>query len=213
MKSFMGEALDAYVEQHSRARGPLYDELRKVTYEKARSPGMQVGRVEGALLALIVKISGAKRILEIGTFTGYSALSMAEALPPDGKLVTCDLDAEVVAIAKEFFDKSGWGDRIESRMGDALETIRAMPESETFDLVFLDADKARYPLYYEAVLPRIPSGGLILADNTLWSGAVLDPKTPDDIGITTFNDVVTADARVENVLLPVRDGVMLVRKR
>lgn len=213
MKSFMGEALDAYVEQHSRARGPLYDELRAVTYEKASSPGMQVGRVEGALLAMLVKISGAKRILEIGTFTGYSALSMAEALPPDGKLVTCDIDATVVAIAKAFFDKSGFGHRIESRMGDALETVRAMPASETYDLVFLDADKARYPIYYEEILPHVPSGGLIVADNTLWSGAVLDPKTPDDIGITTFNQSVTADPRVENVLLPVRDGVMLVRKR
>jgi caffeoyl-CoA O-methyltransferase len=213
MKSFMGEALDTYVEQHSRARGALFDELRTVTYAEAKSPGMQVGRVEGALLAMLVKITGAKRILEIGTFTGYSALSMAEALPPDGKLVTCDLDAHVVGIAKRFFEKSGFGDRIESRFGDALETIRAMPDDERYDLVFIDADKSRYPLYYEAVLPHVPSGGLIIADNTLWSGAVLDPKTADDVGITTFNDTVTADARVENVLLPVRDGVMLVRKR
>lgn len=213
MKSFMGEALDAYVEQHSRARGPLYDDLRAVTYEKANSPGMQVGRVEGALLAMLVKISRATRVLEIGTFTGYSALSMAEALPDHGKLVTCDLDATVVAIAKTFFDKSGFGHRIESRMGDALDTIRAMPADETYDLVFLDADKARYPIYYEEILPHVPPGGLIVADNTLWSGAVLDPKTSDDIGITTFNQKVTADPRVENVLLPVRDGVMLVRKR
>ncbi|MFO0616742.1 MAG: class I SAM-dependent methyltransferase [Polyangiaceae bacterium] len=213
MKSFMGEALDTYVEEHSRARGPLFDELREVTYARANSPGMQVGRVEGALLAMLVKISGARRILEIGTFTGYSALSMAEALPPDGKLVTCDIDAQVVSIAKEFFAKSGFGDRIESRMGDALDTIRAMPRDEVYDLVFIDADKARYPDYYEAVLPHVPVGGLIVADNTLWSGAVLDPKTPDDIGITTFNRLVTGDQRVENVLLPVRDGVMLVRKR
>lgn len=213
MKSFMGEALDAYVEEHSRARGPLYDELKRVTFEKVRSPNMQVGRVEGALLAMLVKISGAKRVLEIGTFTGYSALSMAEALPPDGKVVTCDIDPVAVGIAKEFFARSGFGERIESRMGDALDGVRAMPASEMYDLVFLDADKARYPDYYEAILPHVPSGGLFLADNTLWSGAVLDPKTPDDIGITTFNDRVTKDPRVENVLLPVRDGVMLVRKR
>ena len=211
MKSFMGSALDKYVEEHTRARPPLFDELRAVTYERMASPGMQVGRVEGALLSMIVKISRARRILEIGTFTGYSALSMAEALPDDGKLVTCDVDPTATAIARAFFDKSGHGHKIEIRLGDALETIRNAP-NETFDLVFIDADKARYVDYYEAVLPRLPSGGLLLADNTLWGGAVLDPKTPDDLGIAAFNDRVTSDPRVENVLLPVRDGVMLVRK-
>jgi len=212
MKSFMGSALDTYVEEHTRARAPLFDELREVTYARMDSPGMQVGRVEGALLSMIVKISRARRILEIGTFTGYSALSMAEALPDDGRLLTCDVDPDATAIARSFFDRSGHGHKIEIHLGDALETVRQLPPAESFDLVFVDADKARYVDYYEAVLPRMPSGGLLLADNTLWSGAVLDPKTPDDRGITAFNDLVTRDPRVENVLLPVRDGVMLVRK-
>lgn len=212
MKSFMGSELDAYVEAHSRPRGPLFDELRKITYERMQSPGMQVGRVEGALLALVVKIARARRVLEIGTFTGYSSLAMAEALPDDGKLVTCDIDPEAVAIARSFWDRSGHGHKIESRLGDALETVRGFDASVTFDLAFVDADKARYCDYYEAILPRLGPGGLVLADNTLWSGAVLDPKTDDDRGIVAFNDRVTNDPRVENVLLPVRDGVMLVRK-
>jgi caffeoyl-CoA O-methyltransferase len=212
MKSFMGSELDAYVEAHTRARGPLFDELKKTTYERMKSPGMQVGRVEGALLALVVKIARARRVLEIGTFTGYSALAMAEALPDDGKLVTCDIDPEAVAIARSFWDRSGHGHKIEARLGDALDTVRGLDASVTFDLAFVDADKARYSDYYEAILPRLVPGGVLLADNTLWSGAVLDPKTEDDRAIAAFNDRVTADPRVENVLLPVRDGVMLVRK-
>jgi caffeoyl-CoA O-methyltransferase len=213
MKSFMGSDLDAYVERHTSARAPIFDELEKVTYERMKYPGMQVGRVEGVLLAMLVKMVRAKRILEIGTFTGYSGLAMAEALPPDGRLVTCDLDPEAVAIAKKFFAAAGVAERIEVRFGDALETVSAMPAGTTFDLVFIDADKARYLDYYELVIPMLPSGGLLIADNTLWSGAVLDPQKPDDFGIVRFNDRVTEDPRVENVLLPVRDGVMLVRKR
>jgi caffeoyl-CoA O-methyltransferase len=213
MRLLIDAALDTYVTEHTRAPAPLFEELREVTYAQMQSPGMQVGRVEGAFLRLLVGISGARRILEIGTFTGYSALSMAEALPEDGKLITCDIDEKVVAVARGFFARSPHGKKIEVRVGDALETIRTMGPNETFDLAFLDADKARYIDYYEAVLARLRSGGIVVADNTLWSGAVLDPKTADDRGIDAFNRHVTADERVDNVLLSIRDGVMLARKR
>lgn len=173
---------------------------------------MQVGRVEGALLRNLVAMSGAKRILEIGTFTGYSALSMAEALPPDGRLTTCDIDPQAVAIAQRFFNKSPHGGKITIRLGDALDYVKSLTEADELDLVFLDADKARYADYYEAVLPRLRTGGLVVADNTLWSGRVLDPKSDDDKGIARFNDLVVNDPRVDCVLLAVRDGVMLARK-
>lgn len=212
MKSLLGEPLDFYVHEHTSPRPALLDELREVTYAKTRSPTMQVGRVEGTLLALLVRLARAERVLEIGTFTGYSALCMAEALPASGKLVTCDIDPDAVGIARSFFERSPHGSKIEVRLGDALDTLRAMKEDEAFDLVFLDADKARYVDYYEAVIGRLRSGGLLLADNTLWSGNVLAPRTADDLGICAFNDRVTADTRVENVLLSVRDGLMVARR-
>jgi caffeoyl-CoA O-methyltransferase len=171
-----------------------------------------VGRVEGAVLRNFVAISGARNILEIGTFTGYSALSMAEAMPAGGRLVTCDIDPNAVELAKRFFAKSPHGSKIVSHLGDALAYIGSLPSTELFDLVFLDADKSRYVDYYEAVLPHVRQGGLVLADNTLWSGRVLAPAGADDEGIVRFNDRVTSDPRVDNVLLAVRDGLMVARK-
>ncbi len=213
MRPLIDPALDAYVFEHTKAPAPLFEELREVTYARMSAPQMQVGRVEGALLRMLVAMSGARRVLEIGTFTGYSALSMAEALPEDGVLVTCDIDPVATGIAKEFFAKSPHGGKIDLRLGDALETVGAMAPSETFDLLFLDADKARYVDYYEAVLPRMKRGGLVVADNTLWSGRVVAPESADDHGIVRFNARVAADPRVDCVLLTVRDGVMLARKR
>ncbi|MFO0547863.1 MAG: class I SAM-dependent methyltransferase [Polyangiaceae bacterium] len=212
MRALIDERLTEYAEAHSHDPGPLFAELARVTRETRPDAQMQVGRVEGALLRMLVSLTGARRILEIGTFTGYSALSMAEALPPDGKLVTCDVDPVATAVARSFFDRSPAGPRIEIRLGDGLETLRTFPEGDTFDLVFIDADKARYADYYEAALPRLRSGGLLVADNTLWSGRVLDPESADDHGIVRFNKVVASDPRVVTVLLSVRDGVMLVRK-
>lgn len=173
---------------------------------------MQVGRVEGTLLSLLVRLARAERVIEIGTFTGYSALCMAEALPPEGKLVTCDVDEAATAVAKSFFERSPHGHKIEVRLGDALETVRSLADDELFDVVFLDADKARYLDYYEALVPRLRPGGLVLADNTLWSGEVLEPKTADARGLVAFNRRVTEDPRVENVLLSVRDGLMVARR-
>lgn len=212
MQPLIARELEDYVFAHTKAPTALFEELREVTYESMQNPAMQVGRVEGALLRMLVAMSGAKRILEIGTFTGYSALSMAEALPPGGTLTTCDINPAAVTIAQRFFAKSPHGSKITVELRDALEYVKTLRESDTLDLVFLDADKARYVDYYEAVLPRLRQGGLVVADNTLWSGRVLDPKSEDDKGITRFNDRVVSDPRVDCVLLAVRDGVMLARK-
>ncbi len=210
MKLFTTPEIDAYAFEHTQPRPPLFDELRAYTYDNVPSPQMQVGRVEGTLLKLLAALSGARQILEIGTYTGYSALCMAEALPDDGRLITCDRDEKVTEVARRFFDKSPHGHKIEIRLGDALDTVRALPGP--FDMAFLDADKARYPDYYEELIPRLRGGGVLVIDNVLWSGEVLAPESDDARGIAAVNARALADARVENVLLPVRDGVMIVRK-
>jgi caffeoyl-CoA O-methyltransferase len=213
MADIVARALEEYCFAHTKPRGPLFDELREVTYASRADANMQVGRVEGALLALLCRLSGARRVLEIGTFTGYSGLSMAEALPDDGELVTCDRDPEATRVARSFFDRSPHGKKITIRLGDALDTIRALPADRPFDVVFLDADKENYTNYFEATLPLLRPGGLLIADNTLWSGKVLDPKAETDRAIVRFNRHVTDDPRVDNVLLSVRDGMMLAYKR
>ena len=213
MELLVAPEIDRYTHDHTTPRAAIFDELRELTYAKMDSPQMQVGRVEGALLAMLVRLSGAKRVLEIGTFTGYSALSMAEALPDDGELVTCDIDPVATSIAEAFFDRVPYGKKIHLRLGDAIETVREMPEAPSFDVAFIDADKERYGDYYELILPRLRTGGLLIADNTLWSGTVVHPETASAKAIAAFNARVNADSRVENVLLSVRDGVMLARKR
>ena len=214
MVPLISEALAEYVERHSAPEPELLTELRDETHARLSDPQMQVGRVEGALLRMLVQLSGARRILEVGTFSGYSALSMASDLPDEGRLVTCDIDPVATTVARRFFDRSPHGHKIELRLGPAIETIAALAaEGASFDLVFLDADKPTYLDYYEAVLPLLPAGGLVVADNTLWSGRVLDPRDGNDHGIVRFNAHVAADERVDQVLLSVRDGVMLARKR
>lgn len=213
MKLLTSPEIDRYAHDITRARPPIFDELREITYATMADAQMQVGRVEGALLGMLVALSGARRVLEIGTFTGYSALSMAWELPDDGELVTCDKDPEATAIARRFFDRTPHGRKIAIRLGDALETVSAMPLEPPFDLAFLDADKERYLDYYEAIVPRLRRGGLLVADNALWSGRVLDPQAPSDRAIDAFNRRVAADERVDDVLLTVRDGILLARKR
>ena len=210
--NLLDPALDQYTHDHTTPRGPIFDALRDVTFATMKSPNMQVGRVEGALLALLCRLMGARRVLEIGTFTGFSALAMAEALPDDGALLTCDIDPEATATARSFFDRSPHGRKIQILLGPALATIAALPQ-DPFDLAFIDADKEHYTEYYEAILPRIRPGGLIVADNTLWSGKVLAPQAETDHAIVRFNAHVTADPRVDNVLLSVRDGMMLAYRR
>ena len=172
---------------------------------------MQVGRVEGTFLRMLVALSGARRALEIGMFTGYSGLMIAAGLPEDGTLTTCDVDPKAEAVARRFFARSPHGRKITIRMGPALDTIRTL--SPPIDFVFVDADKQNYSNYYEAVLPLLPRGGLLVADNVLWSGKVLDPKEPSDRAIAAFNERVENDSRVDRVMLTIRDGMTLVRKK
>jgi caffeoyl-CoA O-methyltransferase len=206
-------AIAEYVHAHTTPESALFRDLCDETQASLNSPQMQVGRVEGALLRLLVAISGARRILEIGTYSGYSGLAMAAALPEGGSLITCDVDPVATAVARRYFDQSGYGERITIRLGPALETIASLAaDDQRFDLVFIDADKENYCNYWDAVLPLVPRGGLIVADNTLWSGRVLNPQENTDRAIVAFNRKVADDPRVEQVLLSVRDGVMLSRK-
>jgi caffeoyl-CoA O-methyltransferase len=212
MKLLIHEDVDRYVHEHTHPRPALFEELREVTYRELEAPQMQVGRVEGGFLKMLVALTGATRVLEVGTFSGYSALCMAEALPDHGELVTCDVDPKATAIAQSFFDRSPHGKKIRIALGPALDTIAALPDDLVLDLVFIDADKENYANYYDALLPRLRRGGLAVIDNTLWSGSVLDPQTDSAKAIAAFNAKVQADPRVENVLLSVRDGMMLARK-
>ena len=212
MTPLVSPEIEAYTHDHTKPRPSLLDELRELTYAEMRDPQMQVGRVEGALLKMLVALTGARRVLEIGTFTGFSALCMAEALPEGGELITCDIDPEAVRVAQRFFDRSPHGKKIQARLGNALDTVRSLPAEHSFDMVFIDADKERYLDYYEHTLPRLRAGGLIVADNTLWSGRVVAPERASDHAIVAFNRRVMEDPRVENVLLSVRDGMMLARK-
>ncbi len=205
--------IDAYCLAHTTPVDPLLDELAAYTRAHCKLPQMLTGPVEGTFLRMLVQVSAAKRVLEIGTFTGYSALSMAAGLPDDAELITCELDPEHARIAQSFFDRSPHGKRIALKLGPALDSISVLPSDPEFDLVFIDADKENYLNYYEAVLPRLESGGLIVADNALWSGKVLEPKEQSDRAIIAFNTHVAHDLRVEQVLLSVRDGVLLVRKK
>jgi len=214
MLSLVPEAIEHYVSAHSSPESPLFAELRARTHAELSMPQMQVGHVEGALLRLLVGISGAKRVLEIGTFSGYSALSMAEALPADGQLVTCDIDPVATTLAREFFAKSPHGAKIDLRLAPALDTVAQLARDQRhFDLVFIDADKVNYPAYYAACWDLLVEGGLFVADNMLWSGKVVSPTTPEDHAIARLGDIIHADARVDHVLLSVRDGIMIARKR
>ncbi len=211
MTPLVAEDIERYAQAHTEPVDPLFEELREETHRSMDSPNMQVGPVEGTFLKLLVRLSGARRALEIGMFTGYSGLMIAAGLPEDGTLVTCDVNPKAEEVARRYFGRNAHGRKITIRMGPALETIRSL--APPIDFVFLDADKENYSNYYEAVLPLMPSGGLLVADNVLWSGKVLDPKEASDRAIVAFNDRVSGDSRVEKVLLTVRDGMMLARKR
>jgi caffeoyl-CoA O-methyltransferase len=202
--------VEEYAEAHSSPNGELFERLAAETREKSDSPQMMVGLLEGRFLGTLVRSLRASRILELGTFTGYSSISMALALPPDGRLITCDVNEETTAIAGRYAEEAGVADRIDYRLGPALETIASLDGE--FDLIFIDADKPNYLNYYEATLPKLAANGLIVLDNTLWSGRVADPNEDDENtrAIREVNDHVRDDPRVENVLLTVRDGMNLV---
>ena len=211
MDQFIDAAVEQFAHDHSEPEPDLYARLREETYRVMDKPQMQVGLLEGRFLKMLVRLTGARNILEIGMFTGYSALMMAEALPDDGRLITCEIDPKAEAIARRYFAESPHGHKITIRMGPALDTIKTL--TGPLDLIFIDADKANYSNYYEACLPLLKSGGLIVGDNVLWSGKVVEPKDADDHAIVAFDRLVQSDARVENVCLTVRDGMMLAWKR
>jgi len=173
---------------------------------------MLTGRVEGRLLQLVALLSGARQIVDIGTFTGYSALAMAEVIPDDGKILTIENNPEHAKIARDFFDRSVSGSKITIGLGEAIEILKAMPDAKT-DLVFIDADKRNYSAYYTESIRILRDGGLILADNALWYGRVFEPKDEESRAMADFNDLVKADDRVEKLFLTVRDGIYIIRKR
>ena len=204
--------IEQYATEHTSLEPPLLVELAQATREFSTASGMMVGRLEGRFLKMLVAAVRAQRVLEIGTFTGYSALSMAEALPPSGRLITCELSEDHAAMARRFIARSEYADMIEVRVGPAIETVRAI--EGVFDFVFIDADKPSYLDYYEASLPLLSAKGLIAVDNVLQAGRVLDANTDNQnaAAMRSFNDHVAADRRVECVMVPIRDGVTLIRR-
>jgi caffeoyl-CoA O-methyltransferase len=205
--------IEAYATEHSSPEPPWLLAAAQRTDLFSPQSGMMVGPLQGRLLSMLVGISGARRVLEIGTFTGYSAIFMADALPEDGRIITCELHPEHAAQAQANINASPHANRIEVRVGPALETIAAL--DAPFDLVFIDAHKAEYTAYYEAVLPLLAPRGLIVVDNVLWKGMVLDRDDPDasTAAIDAFNALVADDPRVECVMLTIRDGLSLIRRR
>ena len=212
MTDITDPAVEQYAEDHTSPESALLVELAQATREFSTMHQMMVGRLEGRFLKMLVAAVGAKRVLEIGTFTGYSALSMAEALPPAGKIITCELNPDHAEMARSFIARSPYADMIEVRVGPALDTIRSL--DGTFDFVFIDADKPGYLDYYEAVLPKLSDGGLIAVDNVFQAGRVVGQaeKGSNPAFMQRFNDHVMADPRVECVMVPIRDGVTLIRR-
>ena len=209
--SIVDDAVDQYAEEHTTPSGDLFDRLAAETREKTTVPQMMVGRVEGKFLEFLVRATSAQLVLELGTFTGYSSISMARGLTGTGKVVSMDVNPDTTAIARRYAEEAGVADRIDYRLGEALD---ALPSLEgPFNLIFIDADKSNYVNYYEALLPKLAANGLLIADNTLWSGRVVDEDADETTRvIQQFNDRVRDDSRVEQVMLTVRDGMLVVRK-
>lgn len=210
---FIDQSIEQYAQDHSMAESDLLHELNRTTWTKVLQPRMLSGHLQGRILSLLSQLKRPKKILEIGTYTGYSALCLAEGLTENGQLVTIDKNEELEDLAKAHFQKSRFSDQIDMKIGNAMELISAMDID--FDLVFIDADKENYLNYYKAIIDDLPKGALIIADNVLWSGKVIKPTAKGDIetqNIKAFNDFVQNDERVENLLMPVRDGLMIMTK-
>jgi caffeoyl-CoA O-methyltransferase len=205
------DEIDAYAEAHTTPPPALLKELAAETRETMDSPGMMAGALQGRLLEQLVFALQAKRVLELGTFTGYSSLAMAAGLPEDGHIDTCEVHEDHAEVARRYHARSPDGDRITVHVGPALETIERL--GGEWDFVFIDADKANYPNYYEALVPRLAPTGLMAIDNTLWSGRVVDPGDSSYAqAMASLNDRIVADDRVVAVVLTVRDGVTLIRR-
>ena len=209
------DELYAYMLGHNPPLDPVQRMLVEITH--TRLPlvaGKQVAEEQGPLLAFLVRLTGARRIVEVGTFTGLSALSMAQALPPDGTLLTCDVSEEWTQYARAAWGEAGVADRIELRIAPAIETLRGLPDAPHIDMAFIDADKDNYTVYWDELVPRMRTGGLLVVDNVFYRGDVTDPgATGLAAAIKDFNEHVTADERMESVMLPVADGLTLARRR
>lgn len=207
--------LHRYVVEHGTPPDPVLASLARETAALGPISIMQVAPEQGAFLTLLARLLGARRIVEVGTFTGYSALCLARGLAEDGHLLCCDVSAEWGAIARRHWEEAGLSERIELRIAPAIETLRALPDEPYVDLGFIDADKTGYPDYYEEILRRLRPGGLVAVDNVLWGGSVLDPEATDadTRAIRGFNDQLAADERVDVVMLPIADGLTLARRR
>jgi caffeoyl-CoA O-methyltransferase len=215
-KSFL---LSSELAEYLVAHGSPPDELQQRLIAETRAlggvAGMQVAPEQGAFLTLLTRVTGARNAVEIGTFTGYSALCIARGLPSDGRLLCCDVSADWTAVGRRYWDEAGIGDRVDLRIAPALETIAALPAGEQFDLAFIDADKPNYANYLDALAPKLKPNGVLLVDNVLWSGNVLNAEATDDntVAIKAFNDKLAADDRFDVVMLPISDGLTLARKR
>ncbi len=200
-----------YCVEHSTPMDELLYELDRETHLKTLAPRMSSGPIQGRILSLISNLVRPKYILEIGTFTGFATLNLVRGLQPDGELITVEVNAELQYISNKYFTKSGYGNRINQLIGNAKEIVPALDYK--FDLIFLDAGKKDYPIYYELILPKLRKGGIILADNILWSGKILDENMDKtSLVLDEFNKQVAKDSRVENVILPLRDGINVIRK-
>jgi caffeoyl-CoA O-methyltransferase len=207
----LNEDLLHYSEQHTTPESPLLKAINRDTHAKVIMPRMLSGHLQGRVLSMISKLIQPKLILEIGTYTGYSAICLAEGLGPEGKLITIDINEELEDKVKKYFDEAGLSSKVEYRIGDATKIVSTL--DGPFDLVFIDADKENYGRYYDMVIDKVREGGIILADNVLWSGKVLQAKQDKDTrAIVEFNKKIQQDIRVENVLLPIRDGILMIRK-
>ena len=209
---FLPKEIDVYAEQHSQAEPTLLAQLNRETHQKILQPRMLSGHFQGRVLSMLSKLIRPQHILEIGTYTGYSALCLMEGIQENGTLHTIDKNEELYDFQRKYFDKSGWGKQMHQHVGKALDII---PEIEQkFDLVFIDADKKNYLNYFEIILPKMNKGGIILSDNVLWSGKIvekLDPKDVDTKTLLEYNKLLNEDKRVESVLFPIRDGLTVTR--
>ncbi len=203
---------EQYVSDHTTPMSAILEEIEQFTLTKTSYPSMLTGRVEGRFLQLVTQLSGAQHVVDIGTFTGYSALAMAEVLPENGEIMTIENNPLFAKIAQDFFDRSLNGRKVSLRIGDALEILKTLPDGKK-DLVFIDADKQNYSAYYRESMRILRNGGLILADNALWYGRIFDPKDDESRAMADFNDMVKADDQAEKLLLTIRDGIYLIRKR
>jgi caffeoyl-CoA O-methyltransferase len=209
------DELHAYLVEHGARQDEVLARVQAETEAMGDISVMQIAPDQGAFMTLIAQLIGAREAIELGTFTGYSAICIARGLPEDGSLVTCDVNEEWAKLARRYFEEAGVADRIEMRIGPALDTLRAIPDDGGFDFAFIDADKQGYPEYYEECLRLLRPGGLLMVDNVLLGGRVLDPPPDDESAraISKLNDVVAADDRVEVAMIGISDGVTLARKR